>query len=106
MSELPMDVYKVIHTKDDVETVYLVAARSVHDAKTQVIDQLYDRTHKIHWTPEEKSRDVFGLMQDTGEYTNRKVCEDNGCSVNATPFRPDPPYKLYAINRVTGEMSF
>ena len=105
MDEPRLDVYRVIHAKDGIETVYLVAARSDHDAKTQIIDSLYDRTHAIHWTPEEKANDHFGLMRDTGEYTNRKVCRDNDCSVTAQLFRPDPPYKLYTINTKTGEMT-
>lgn len=99
-------VWKVTHVKDSVETVYLVHATSSRDAKTQVLDQLYERRHRIRepLTAEQRDRDVFGLMDEFGDWTNRKLCEMHDCSVSAQPFAPNPPYKLYTFNTHTGEM--
>jgi hypothetical protein len=98
-------VWKVIHAKDGVETVYLVAASSSREAEGLVLDEFYEREHPIHWTPEEKARDVLGLMLPTGTWTNYALCKQHKCSINAVPFAPDPPYRLYAIDTKTGAMS-
>jgi hypothetical protein len=102
-----MQAYKVVHAKDDVETIYLVTASSNRDAVTQVLDALYQRTHSLGrapQTPEERDRDVFGLWSDEGEWTNRAMCRNNGCSVSATIYTPDM-YKLYTLDRKTGAMT-
>jgi hypothetical protein len=100
--------YKVIHKKDDIETVYLVSATSERDAETQVLDSLYDRSHPITYTPEELERDAFGLKQHSmthgGTWTNYALCKQNDCSCNATLWAPDI-YKLYSLNIKTGEMT-
>jgi hypothetical protein len=99
--------YKVIHKKDDIETVYLVSATSERDAETQVLDTLYDRSHPITYTPEELERDAFGLKQHSmthgGTWTNFALCKQNGCSCNVVVWALDV-YKLYSLNTKTGEM--
>lgn len=98
-------VYKVIHAQGSVETVYLVSAISAREAETEVIDSLYDRTHKIEWSPEELANDTFGLKLSTGTCTNFAMCKKHGCSVNAVLFVPDPPYKLYTLDTSTGVLT-
>lgn len=96
-------IWKVVHKKDTLETVYLVSAIGEREAKTLVLDTLYDRTHPITWTPEELANDPFGLKVSTGMWTNYALCKQNQCSVAATPWRPDV-YKLYTLDTKTGEM--
>jgi len=99
-------VFKVVHSKDGVEDVYLVTGSSRRDAETKVLDMLYERRHRARpdLTSEERERDVFGLQSASvfQDYTNSALCRINNCSVNATVFNPDPPYKLYSFNRKTG----
>jgi hypothetical protein len=45
------------------------------------------------------------IMLPTGTWTNYALCKQHGCNVNAVPFAPDPPYRLYAIDTKTGAMS-
>lgn len=84
INDRPLDVFKVVHAKDGVETVYLVTALSSRDAKRKLLDELYGGLDQ--WTP-------------------YKICREHRCAVNAQPFRPDPSYKLYSINTKTGEMT-
>lgn len=106
--ELAPQTFKVVHKKDDVETVYLVNASSTRDAVTQVLDTLYDRSYPISYTPQELENDTFGLKQHTmthgGTWTNYALCKQNDCSCNAVPFEPDV-YKLYSLNLKTGAMT-
>lgn len=98
-------IYKVIHAKDGVETVYVTTADSSRAAITAVIDSLYDdRTHPLHWTPEEKATDYFGLMLPTGEYTNRAMSKKHGFLISAVAWEPDV-YRLYAFDTKTGAMT-
>ncbi len=97
-------VYQVTHNKDRVETVYLVSAYSERDAKTRVLDLLYDRTYALLWTAAQKAADVFGLMTSTSTYTNAYLCKTHKCSVSAKLYQPDV-YRLYAIDTRTGVMS-
>ena len=101
-----MKVYKVTHTKGTVETVYLVSAESPRQAETEVLDSLYDRRHRIRppLTPEQREGDVFGLLNEFGDWTNYKLCEINGCSVQAQVYQPDV-YRLYSIDTSTGAVS-
>lgn len=85
MNEDKLGAWKVTHAKDDVETVLLITAIGERDARRQAMDFLYPNDDGNNWT-------VMHWMKL------------RGCSVNASPFRPDPPYKLYAFNRRTGEM--
>jgi hypothetical protein len=98
-------VWKVVHAKDGVETVYVVAAVTAREAKTVVLDSLYEREHKLSWTPEEKANDHFGLLQPMGNWSNAYLCRMNGCSLSVTLWLPDEPYKLYALDTRTGAMS-
>ena len=86
---MTLNVWKVIHKKDDIETVYLVSACSRREAETIVLDSLFDRTHPITWTPEELANDPFGLKVSTGFWTNYALCKQHVCSVNATLYQRD-----------------
>lgn len=105
--EATESIFKVVHTKDDIETVYLVSAKSSRAAKTAVLDTLYERRHRIRepLTAEQKDRDVFGLLDEFGNWTDAALCKQNNCSMSAQPYVPDAPYRLYAFNTKTGEMS-
>lgn len=104
-------IWKVIHCKDNVETVYLVGADTRRAAETAVLDTLYQRTFPIDppYTPEQLENDPFGLLahvQRHGtERTNAWLCKTHGCSVSASLFNADAPYRLYALNTKTGEMT-
>jgi len=104
-------IWKVIHAKDGVETVYLVSADSRREAETAVLDTLYQRTFPVEppYTPEELQNDTFGLKQHVAihgtDRTNGWLCKMHSCSMSASPFLADEPYRLYALNTKTGEMS-
>jgi hypothetical protein len=100
-------VYKVTHYKDNVETVYLVSAMSERDAKSIVLDQLYERNFFRAESPERLANDPMGLLAagQNGSWSNAKICKDHGCSVSAQLWTPEAPYKLYAFNHRTGAMS-
>jgi hypothetical protein len=100
------DIFKVVHAKDGVETVYLVRANSSRDAVTQVLDTLYDRHFFRKEDPERLANDPFGLLAagQVGTWTNTKVMRDHGIAVGVSLFEPDPPYKLYTLDTKTGEM--
>ena len=70
------DCYKVVHSRDGIESVYLVSAFGKSQAKSFVRDQFRD-DHDCH---KEK------------------------CGWSAEVFRPQI-YFLYAINKTTGAMS-
>lgn len=71
--------YKVVHSRDNVESVYLVTATS----SRQAIQHIKCETAEI-----------------CGHYDHKD------CGFSAELFKPDPPYFLYAINKESGEMSF
>lgn len=106
-----MTIWKVIHAKDGVETVYLVSADTSREAITAVLDSLYQRTFPIDppYPPERLANDPFGLLAHVNRHgtsrTNAWLCKTHGCSVSASPFNADAPYRLYAFNTRTGEMS-
>lgn len=102
-----MNIWKVVHVKDGVETVYLISADTRREAESTVLDSLYERQHCIEIAPERLANDPFGLLaaSQTQSWTNYALCKQHGCSVSATPFTAVAPYKLYAINTKTGEMS-
>lgn len=106
-----IQVWKVVHAKDGIETVYLVSAETRREAETAVLDTLYQRTFPIDppYTPEQLDNDPFGLLAHVNMYgtdrTNGWICKTHGCSVSASVFNPDPPYRLYALNTKTGEMT-
>jgi hypothetical protein len=104
-------VWKVIHSKDGIETVYLVNAESSREARAQVLDTLYERNHPVDppYPQEMIDNDPFRLLAHTQrhgvDWTDAALCRMHGCSVGATQFAPDSPYRLYALNTKTGEMS-
>lgn len=104
-------IWKVVHAKDGVETVYLVEADSSRGARRAVLDSLYQRTFPLEkpYTPEQLANDPFKLLAHVNTHgtdrTDAWICKTNGCSVSAQPFTADAPYRLYAFNTKTGEMS-
>jgi hypothetical protein len=86
MNEDKQGVWKVTHVKDDVETVLLVTAIGERDARRQAMEHMYPPDNGNNWT-------VMYWM---------KI---RSCSISSIPFRPDTPYRLYALNRRTGEMT-
>jgi len=111
MDERNKQVFKVVHAKDGVETVYLVHACSGREASSLVLDSLYQRTFPIDpkYTQEQLDNDPFGLLAHVNMYgtdrTNRWLMQTHGCSISAAPFQPDPPYRLYVLDTRTGEVS-
>lgn len=77
MTDRREDCYQVTHSRDNVESVYIVTAYDERMAKELVRDQ-FREDHN---------------------------CHTEKCSWSCKPFRPDPPYFLYAINKTTGAMS-
>lgn len=104
-----MQVFKVTHSKSNIETVFLVKADSSRDAQTKVLDSLYERSHTVDMklTPERIAGDTFGLLQASqhSSWTNAALCKHHGCSVGVVPWDDEEPYRLYALNTQTGEMS-
>lgn len=107
MTERESNVWKVVHKKDNVETVYLVHAFSQRDAVTQVLDTLYERNFFRKEDPKRLADDQFGLLAagQYGSWTNKKLMRDHSCSISASLFQPDPPYKLYTLDLATGVMT-
>lgn len=77
-------VFKVNHKKGNVETVYLVSALSTRDAKKKVLAE---------------------LGHDVERWTIYHCLKQEDATMSASPWRPDPPYRLYAIDASTGAMS-
>lgn len=100
-------VFRVIHAKDGIETVYLVSALSTREAVTEVLDMLYDRRFFRAEDPKRLENDPFGLLAagQHGSWTNSKLMKDHGIGISAAEFVPATPYKLYSLNTKTGEMS-
>ncbi len=71
--------WRVVHCFANVESVYLVTATNEREARNLV-------KYGVDFGPEHPDH-----------------CRD--CTWSMQPFRPEPPYFLYAINRSTGEMS-
>lgn len=68
--------WKVVHCRDNIESVYLVTATHSRQARDEVKWNI-DLGHK---------------------------CDAN-CTWATMPYRPEPAYFLYAINKMTGDMS-
>ena len=106
-----MQTFKVVHRKDNVETVYLVTAESKRQAQTLVLDTLYERNHPVDppYTAAELDRDPFGLKQHTMDHgvdwSDAALCKRNGCTIGATPWSAEVPYRLYALDLRTGAMT-
>lgn len=107
MSDNPTRVFKVTHAKGGVETVFLVSAYSARDARTKVLDTLYDRTFFRREDPARLKNDPFGLLAagQNGTWSNTKLCADHGCSMSAVEWDCDEPYRLYQFDTKTGAMS-
>jgi len=107
MTERESNVWKVVHKKGTVETVYLVRALGQRDAVTQVLDTLYERNFFRKEDPKRLANDPFGLLAagQHGSWTNAKLIRDHGISISASLFQPDPPYKLYTLNLATGTIT-
>lgn len=104
-----MQVFKVVYTKDNVETVYLVAAETSRKARAAVLDTLYERRHFPYAGQNvDLSNDHFGLkrhvVEHGSEWTDYALMRDHGCSCSATSWSLEEPYRLYALNTATGEM--
>jgi len=78
MDDIEERCWKVVHSRDNVESVYLVAARNSRHA----IDLIKSETREV-----------------CGNYQHK------GCGWSASLFKPEPPYFLYAINKESGAMS-
>jgi hypothetical protein len=87
-------VWKVTHAKNDVESVYLVNAKTNHDARKIIQDMLFELEIA-------RALPVCDPYDPKFRMETRKQLG----AFSVTAFVADPPYKLYSINVRTGEMS-
>lgn len=87
-------IWKVVLNTSGVETVYLVTAHTRREAELAVLEVEYD-----------PSKHVLPAPATRGNATPFAYCKAIGCSIGATPWVADLPYKLYTLNINTGAMS-
>ena len=99
-------VWKVTVVKGSVETVYLTTAPTRLSAQADVLDELYERNFFRKADPAKLANDPFGLVAagQHGSWTDAKLKKDHGISISAIPYSTGP-YRLYAIDTSTGEMT-